>query len=493
MKVTEKLIKPVTETKYLTVDNADRYRVIVRFLYLQYEKLKYWVYQEEIYENLKEDPYFENYTPEQCQQDLSMLKEWGNLVTMQDTKSVATLEEFKNRKFRYQLSEYAVEIERMVIRLENLLIEGASLEPALLERIRMSLTKIQEIAECSEEQVYSWWNDLNNDFVRLNQNYQDYMRELNSLKAEELMQTKAFLMYKDRLLEYLRTFVKSLQMNVTMIEALLKEYDREKWKIILEKVTEYEMKIPRLEMEITKEQFDENNIGRWKNIEEWFVGENGKSSEASKIFDTTNEVIRRITRYAMRISERGGNSANRREEYYKIAGVFHQCGQTNEAHRLSAVLFGMEMPYHLKGEIHRETDRMNSGVFEEAPAKKILNPRIRSYREKYKKSGIVDRRAEKEKMRLETLEKLEQEKEIINEYINGGRLEFGNLPILEPQIRDVFLIWLSKALENKKRQAKTEDGRIYKVIMPKEEGQCEVRCTDGTFYMPQFVLEFEEI
>ena len=27
------------------------------------------------------------------------------------------------------------------------------------------------------------WNDLNNDFIRLNQNYQDYMRELNSVKS----------------------------------------------------------------------------------------------------------------------------------------------------------------------------------------------------------------------------------------------------------------------------------------------------------------------
>ena len=42
------------------------------------------------------------------------------------------IEEFKNKKFRYQMSEYSVEIERLVIRLENLFVEGASLEPTLL-------------------------------------------------------------------------------------------------------------------------------------------------------------------------------------------------------------------------------------------------------------------------------------------------------------------------------------------------------------------------
>ena len=128
---------------------------IIGFFISKYEKLKYWLYQEEVFEELKEDPYFEEYTMEQCQQDLAALTSWGNLVTIQDTRKVTTIEEFKNKKFRYQLSETAVEIERMVIRLENLFIEGSSLEPTLLERIRLNLGKIEEMAEKEEEKLYS--------------------------------------------------------------------------------------------------------------------------------------------------------------------------------------------------------------------------------------------------------------------------------------------------------------------------------------------------
>lgn len=58
MKVHEKLLKPVREAKYLDVENTDRYRAIVRLFYLNYEKLKYWMYQEEVYEELREDSYF---------------------------------------------------------------------------------------------------------------------------------------------------------------------------------------------------------------------------------------------------------------------------------------------------------------------------------------------------------------------------------------------------------------------------------------------------
>ena len=98
MRVDEKLLKPLIETKYLTVENADRYRSIIRLFYVEYEKLKYWMYQEEVLDALKENDYFRDYTLEQCRQDLSALVSWGNLATIQDTKKVSTIEEFKNKK-----------------------------------------------------------------------------------------------------------------------------------------------------------------------------------------------------------------------------------------------------------------------------------------------------------------------------------------------------------------------------------------------------------
>ena len=58
-----------------------------------------------------------------------------------------------------------------MLRLENLFIEGASLEPTLLERIRINISRFSQMADEDLNKVYTWWNDLNNDFVRLNQNY----------------------------------------------------------------------------------------------------------------------------------------------------------------------------------------------------------------------------------------------------------------------------------------------------------------------------------
>ena len=80
MQVSDKLIKPLTEAKYLNADNVSRYRCIMRIFFEHYEKLKYWLYQEEVYEEMIKDPFFADYRPEQCQQDLTMLTEWKSLV-----------------------------------------------------------------------------------------------------------------------------------------------------------------------------------------------------------------------------------------------------------------------------------------------------------------------------------------------------------------------------------------------------------------------------
>lgn len=488
----EKLRKPMLEAKYLNVENTDRYRPIIRLFYLKYEKLKYWMYQEEVYEELKEDPYFTDYTPEQCQQDLAALTAWGNLVTIQDTRKVTTIEEFKNKKFRYQLSESAVEIERMVIRVENLFIEGSSLEPTLLERLRISLGKVEEITRENDEKIYGWWNDLNNDFIRLNQNYQDYMRELNSVKAEEMMKTREFLVFKDRLIEYLRSFVKSLQVNVSVIEQYLRGVREETVQEILQKVTEYELSIPRIDVEVDAQMIYDKMSGRWNSIFEWFSGKDGTESEAGKVFDTTNEIIRKITRYATRISEMSNSGSNRREEYHKVAVMFSKCQTIQEAHRLAALVFGVEKPLHLKGEFKRETDSINSGVFDEKPHIVTVAPRVRTYKEKTKRTGIIDRSREKEEMRLATIRRLEEERKLLKSYIQDSRLVFSELPVIEPQVRDMFLLWLSKALENKSCRAKTEDGQMYYIEKSDVTEQCILQCTDGTFQMPAYTIVFED-
>ena len=134
MDISEKTTKKFVEASYLSADNSHRYRVILRIAYNEYEKMKFWLYKEDIYKIIKSINGFQEYTLDNLKQDLDSLEAWGNFLTMQDTGRAKTLEEFKNRKFRYQISPNTIELERTMIKLENIK-ENArgSLEISLIE------------------------------------------------------------------------------------------------------------------------------------------------------------------------------------------------------------------------------------------------------------------------------------------------------------------------------------------------------------------------
>ncbi len=493
MEINETISKQIIETSYLTTENTKRYRPILRYFYKQYERINYMLYKEDIWNELKGKENFENYTIEMCENDLTQLVNWGNLTALQDTNNVSTVEEFKHRKFRYQLTEYAVEIERLVIKLENLHIEGASLEPKLIERIKEEIQSIEKISLQNETDVLSLWDNLNNDFKRLNQDYQDYVKTFYNVKIEEVAKSKQFIVYKNDLVRYLREFIKLLQENSYVIEEKLKKIDIITETKFLEKVylgQKRIVRIDKLDEQIDEEELKNRNKEKWQNIKKWFIGDSLHLSEVEKINEKTTDIIRKITRIANQIAESKGNVSSKKAEYKKICEMFARTESIEEAHKLSSLVFGMFNTRHIKGNYIRQTDSINSSLLEETPNEYEIKPRIREYREKMPKVAIIDKTREKQEQIENYLRQIEQNKKEIEKYIKDGRIDIKNLPIIKSSFRKILLKWISKAgiIENK--QITIEDGRKIKLICPKNGERCILKCEDGDLEMPAFELEF---
>jgi len=494
MEIGVKLTKLLKEVKYLATENTRRYRPIMRYFYYQYEQLQYWLYKEEVYAELKKHPEFAAYTIEECQQDLETLVQWGNLIPVQDTAKARTPEEFKTKQFRYQLSEYAVEIERMTITLENLSVEGASLEPGYIERIREAVGRLPSMADAEPKTAGSWWHGLNADFKSLNQNYQDYIRSFHSLRAEELMKSTAFIAYKDSVIEYLRDFIKGLQTHSYWIEEQLRRFDERMVEKVLLNVFTYEKSIPRLET-VGGREIMENIRGRWHSLRQWFLGSEERSSEVVKLFEITNELIRKITRYAARIVEDLNSAANRKEEYKKLAELFLACNGVGECNKLSALAFGVFNSRHFKGDLERSTESINSSVYAEPPLVVEIRPRTRRYKEKTAKRPIVDKSVQKERLYREYIEKINHEQALIQSYIKDAQIDFAALaagPELPAHVRITLLHWVSRACSTVSRRGKTENGRIFRLLDPPNGARCVLRCADGALEMPAYIIRFEE-
>ena len=161
-------LEAIDETSYLSAPNVSTYRKIMRCFYREYEKMNFQLYKEDIWELIKQDPLFATYTMDQLVLDLNALVKWKNLIPIQDPGRVYTIADYKNKQYQYTMSEYAVEIERLTVRLENIFLESGNLSTNFFVRLEKSLDEAPMMEHASLKEVNEWWNLLQEDFKRLN-------------------------------------------------------------------------------------------------------------------------------------------------------------------------------------------------------------------------------------------------------------------------------------------------------------------------------------
>ena len=159
-----KYLESIQETIYLSAGNAPQYRRIMRIFFTEYEKMHFQLYKEDVLDLLREYPEFSDYSMEQLKSDLEALVGWKNLTPIQDPKRVYTIAEYKNKQYRYTMSEYAVEIERMTVKLENLFMDSGNLSMNYFVRIENALNEMEKIDSQELKAVNEWWSNLQEDF-----------------------------------------------------------------------------------------------------------------------------------------------------------------------------------------------------------------------------------------------------------------------------------------------------------------------------------------
>jgi uncharacterized protein (TIGR02677 family) len=496
------LLKPILEASYLTAENAWRYRAILRYFYIQHERLRHYLLPEEVYEHLKASQYFANYTEEQLQQDLNQLVNWGNLIPRQETGRVSTIQEFKRRRFRYQCTPYTVEIERMVQNLENMVgsMRG-SLERTLFERLLEALLRLTRtlpagssspyaVGELSPEETNRLWEDVYDDFRKLTENATDYLAHLESEKVEELMRTEVLLVYKDTLTEYLRQFMVALQQSSLKIEAVLQNTPPELVKLIAAAVATYQLSIPRLDAQPERHMLEQRVLGQWQSLKSWFLGVDGQESDQEYLQKQTNEAIRRITRFAQRLGERHHNLRSRRQEYLDLATWFADIEDIDTAHRVAACVFGAAHTRHLYADVRLSED-IDGTIWDEAPTVLITKPRIRQYRFRTRLGAIVAHGAEKTDLLQEYLDQKAAESQLLESIVNKNQIILRELPPIESHVRKTLLAWIERCMAAPDGVAKTESGRKIQLSLLGDE-YITLRCEDGTMQMPNFCLRFLE-
>jgi len=485
------LLKPIVELSYLNAQNVDRYRCIMRCFYEHHQRLQYWLRPEEVYKGVLSYGLLENYTMEQCQQDLNQLVEWKNLVPQHDGGRSTTVEEYLRKKFRYMMTPYSVEIERLVVNLENIRGYGGSLEPSLFESIALSLQKMKELPpEITPQEALALWENIYETFTKLTQNAADYIASLQSSKTEELMQTEAFLAYKNSVTGYLQGFVQGLQRHAYRIEGLLPLFQPEFLRDFFHKVRDALASRPQLDEPVTPEEYMHCLQAQWHSLNRWFLGEPGEKSDVYYLEQTTKDTIARIVRAALRIQERRRSGISRRRELDYLGQWFFSLTSIKEAHRLAAYAFGLYRCRHFQGEDDKDTESPDISMWQAGP--NIRGLRSRS-RKKGRSSGpdpVKSQRTRQQRAKAEYLAQQQRQVELLQKFLAQGTVTISDLDNVPAATRQVLLSWIGLCLANKSRQIRTPDGIEISLLLPDHQQRTILHCEDGELDMPDYTLYF---
>ena len=485
MEVQEKLTKQITETKYLNVENTERYRPIIRLFFEKYERLEYWLYKEDVFNELKESEFFKDYTIELCEQDLNRLVEWYSLTSIQDTSNVGTVEEFKNRKYRYQLTEYAIEIERLILRLETLSVKTSSLEPKLFEKIRLLLSELLTLKNARD--ISNCFNELNTNFTILNESYKDFLKIFHETKTEELMKSETFILYKDKVINYLRDFIGGFQLNSIKINEIIKTIDDSFEDELMNKLIEYQHTIPNMEPDFDYDYLKEINRGKYRSIIKWFYNDSG-IPESARLKKTISNIINKITKNVSAILEMQSSSMNRKEEYKHLLSLFANSKSLEESHKLGTLIFGISKVHHYTT-IEKTTESTDLNITEMPDYVINLESHNRKIKNKVVKKPIEDKTFAKEAQLEEIISLRKKEADILHRYIEEGSIDIKTLGVISKFERRFILSLITSGVKSEDYIYNGEHSIYFKVRKRSEE-EIELKSEDGTLKMPDFVIEF---
>lgn len=487
-------VKPVPEVKYLTADNVARYRLIMRFFYENHSKLKYWLKPEDVYSGVSSWNLLDDYTLEQCQRDLDTLTEWRNLTSSHDGGRARSIEEYVRKRYRYLMTPYAIEIERMLESLENVQGYGGSLEPTLLERIVGYVRSIADHAgPFAPGDALQLWRDLQTAFRTLHENASDYLASLQTTRAEELMLTEQFLVFKDTLTNYLQNFMLGLQKYGAQVEGLIRRGDPATWRLFLTAVVEDELRTPSLDEVLSAEERLEQRLEQWRILMNWFVGSDIEDSDVVFLERTTKDTIGRMVRYAISIQEKQRLGISRRRELDYLGQWFLRLDSVKDAHKLGTAAYGLMKPRHFQGEPPRSSDSTDLSMWDEAPTLRELNSRSRIRRKAGATEPIKSREGEQAEAKRVLFAQMEREAAVVRGFVELGDFHLSDLDVLSVDERRVLLSWISRSLVNKAKRFRTADGYSIEMRLPESDERADLAFSDGHLDMPNFHFSVREV
>ncbi len=420
---------------------------------------------------------------QEVQSLLRQLLEWGNLTSLNDTTEVATVEEFYQPRYLYQLSADGEAAERALAVFEEALEQPGELQATALLDIRDLLRQLGR--EEDPARISLTLASLRERFEQLTARAQVFMGSLQRSLDLFSLSEEGLIGYKELLVDYLERFVSQL---VTTSAEIARELEQLSIGPLLEVAARREAE-DALDKQAAFERVCLQWSQRWAGLRSWFLGGSQGPAQSEVLRNRARTAVTSLLAAITTVNDRRSNKSDRFSDYCTLARWFAQA-DSRQAHRLWRSAFGLSPARHLYIDeatlSERSTDPISPQTrWAEAPPLQI-SVRFRktgTHAKRGRQSAVTDRSQHKlllaELARAET-EELERARLRL---ADGQRRRLSQLHRLDPAELDLLLDALGTALsergaEDEPVEAVSTDGSLHIRLEP-AEGQAEIQSSLG--------------
>lgn len=445
---------------------------------------------------------------------LEQLCEWRNLRADPDTSRVTTVEDFRRARFLYQLTNEGEAAETALAAYDEALGRRGALQSVALTDIVTHLRALLRLVDDpvpDEGLVYASLTALAGRFTDLADNAQAFMSSLQNVTDLQDAEIEAFLAYKDRLIDYLERFIKSLVTTGAEIAVLIRELDGHRVDRLLDLAAGREATDSAPD---GTDNYRERAVirhrtlwrERWDGFHAWFIGRDGRTEQAALLRGAARSAVPRVLAVVAALNDRRAGRSDRSADFRTLAVWFAQAPDDEARHALWRSAFGLHSARHLTIDADTVEARERQPVaaatsWTDAPPIEI-SPRLRatgSYERRGRANKVIDRSAERRYLAELAAKEAAQTRQALAELtaVAGRPVRLSAVGALDENAFRLFLGLLGDALTAKSPGSTevtttTSDGSVTVHLAELRSGEtAEIHTAAGIFRGPDHLLWIE--
>lgn len=479
------------EAMFLSVPNSKIYLAILKIFYKnhKFEEVEFKegkeATEDEIYNYCKDLEEFKEIDKLQFENAIEQLCTWENLDKRPNLEAINRYEDFIKKSSLYSITNNSLILLEAIEKIETKEIENSNISTIYIDEIIKHLKALNKYdiknkQKMIQEDIYNSWILIKENYELLDKRYTDYLKNFSNKNKIEF---KNLIQYQEEISSVINDFINLLDEKKEKLMEEIKKIEEKFEKDLIPIIATETSKMNHYDYEIEKNKI----IKIWNDLKEWFS--NSKNSKSKKISAYTIDFIQKLLKDINSYCEKENYNINMKKEYLHILKLFNNCKNIEEAHKLSAYIFGISKIRHFKVDSDYNVSDDIESVYKEDDMKFILHKNKKIEHRKYIKKGFNEKTFEETKKEYEEFLKNEEinnyiENEILKDEIDT--LSFTN-KLIDRKILDVIQDLYFQGFTSSDNIATTKYGKNYKVTIFENERNILVS-EDGEYEMPRCYL-----